>query len=338
MLEHILLEGFLMKYIKGLGLPYMGSKRKLAPKIIDFIIEKNPNVKYIYDLFGGGGAVSFEALQRPQIKKVIYNEFNTGVVELLRKVKNEGVTDEFYQWIDRDTFHKHKGDNCWFGGLCKVIWSFGNAQSSYIFGKHIEDDKRLLHEIIINSCENSRKIFNRKHDRVIIPKRLLGQERLKVTKHVKKYTGRTDLQQLEQLQRLQQLERLQQLQQLERLQQLQRLERLQQLERFDIHNHSYEDVLIDTPVDETIIYLDPPYKGTEKYQFDIDHDALFEWVKKSKYKVYMSSYECEDLVSVFEVEHRSTLSAKNNKKVSEKLFISKHQHRLEKHYKRTTTK
>ena len=45
--------------IKNLGLPYMGSKRKIAPKIVDFILDQNPDCKYIYDLFGGGGAVSF---------------------------------------------------------------------------------------------------------------------------------------------------------------------------------------------------------------------------------------------------------------------------------------
>jgi len=41
--------------IKGLGMPYLGSKRRLAPKIIDFIIKENTNVKYFVDLFGGGG-------------------------------------------------------------------------------------------------------------------------------------------------------------------------------------------------------------------------------------------------------------------------------------------
>ena len=42
--------------IKGLAMPYMGSKRKLAPEILNYIIRQNPNCKYFYDLFGGGGA------------------------------------------------------------------------------------------------------------------------------------------------------------------------------------------------------------------------------------------------------------------------------------------
>ena len=97
--------------IKGLAMPYMGSKRKLAPEILNYIIQQNPNCKYFYDLFGGGGAISFMALQYPQIKQVFYDELNTGVCELLRKIQKDGVTDEMYNWIDRETFNKHKNDN-----------------------------------------------------------------------------------------------------------------------------------------------------------------------------------------------------------------------------------
>ena len=48
----------------------MGSKRALSKLIVNYILENNPKTKYIYDLFGGGGAISFEFLQRPQIKKL----------------------------------------------------------------------------------------------------------------------------------------------------------------------------------------------------------------------------------------------------------------------------
>ena len=58
--------------------------------------------------------MSFEFMKRQQIEQVHYNELNTGVVELLRKIRDDGITDEFYQWIDRDTFEKHKDDDDWF--------------------------------------------------------------------------------------------------------------------------------------------------------------------------------------------------------------------------------
>ena len=49
------------------------------------------------------------------------------------------------------------------------------------------------------------------------------------------------------------------LQSLESLEGLQSLERLQRLERLQIQNKSFEEVIIETPIEETVIYLDPPY-------------------------------------------------------------------------------
>ena len=88
-----------------IGIPYMGSKRKLAKPIIDYILANNPNTKYIYDLFGGGGAISFEALKRKKIQKVHYN------------------------------------DNDWFGGLVATCWSFANNKhKGYLFS---EDNEKI---------------------------------------------------------------------------------------------------------------------------------------------------------------------------------------------------
>jgi len=129
--------------IEKLGIPYKGSKRKLATKIVNHIIENNPNCKYIYDLFGGGGAISFNAIQRPQIKKVFYNEINTGVVELLNKIKKDGVTDEFYKWVSREEFYKHKNDKTWYSGLIQTCWSFGNNGKDYLFSKENEKIKKI---------------------------------------------------------------------------------------------------------------------------------------------------------------------------------------------------
>ena len=335
--------------IENLGLPYMGSKRKLAPEIIRHILSKNPECKYFYDLFGGGGAISFIALQYPQINQVFYNELNTGVTELLKKIQREGITPEFYQWIDRETFNNNKNNNDWFGGLCKVIWSFGNNQITYLFGPDIENYKKNYHLVVI---ENKNKIpemiefienyifdkYGIKEKCILeMPKSKNYQDRrleirTQVVQHEKKcklnqlsqLEQLQRLQQLEQLQRLQQLERLKQLQQLQQLQQLEGLERLRQLERLNITNLSYEQVEINTPINETIIYLDPPYKNTGQYQHIIDYDNLLNWINKSPYKIYLSSYEFEGLHECHIISHRSTLSPTNNSKnVKEKIYCNK---------------
>lgn len=272
--------------ITNLGIPYMGSKRKLAPKIMDFIMRQNPKCRYFYDLFGGGGAMSFVALQYQQIKQVNYNELNTGVVELLRKIRTYGVTDEMYNWVDKETFHKHKNDDDWFGGLCKTCWSFGNnSEKGYLFGKDIAEIKKQAHEYL----------FANGYDRTAKTRVAL----LKQFKRDKNIIGRFELQQLE------------------------NIERLEQLGRLEISNLSYEQVAITTPPDETVIYLDPPYKGTEKYQHGISHDDLLAWVNSGPYKIYLSSYEFDGLYEVLIMEHRSILSATANNKVEEKLFSNR---------------
>ncbi len=295
-----------MEYITKLGLPYMGSKRKLAKPIVDFILKNNPKTKYAYDLFGGGGAISFDFIQRPQIKKVFYNELNTGVVALLKDIQQNGITNKYWQWIDRKTFNKHKNDDDWVGGLCKVIWSFGNNQKDYLFGKDIEYPKKLLHNVIVENDKNALEEFNllmRTNIKMPVQNDLFGElpnkdKRIELMAQVKKNIGRYELEQLE------------------------RLERLQQLERLDITNLSYEKVKIETPIDETIIYLDPPYKNTSSYQKSVDSDALDDYIQNSPYKIYLSGYD-SIFPCVLEIEHRSILSATTNNKVIEKLFVNR---------------
>ena len=319
---------------KKLGLPYMGSKRRLSREIVDHILMAHPNTKYVWDLFGGGGAISFEFLQRRQIERVVYNELNTGVVELLRKIQKDGITPEFYQWVSRDTFHAHKNDDDWFGGLCKVIWSFGNDQKNYIFGKHIEDMKRQAHECVVNGApfELDGISFNNLQGNTINERRLRFRSILAANKKRFDFERLERVQQLHQLLQLEQLERLERLEQLQQLQRLQQLERLEQLERFeqleqlDIFNQSAFDVVIDTPIEETIIYLDPPYKGTGKYQEEVCHDELKRYIDNSPYTVYLSSYEF-DLPVVHTMKHNSTLSQTKNNATVEKLFCNKTEHK-----------
>ena len=45
-----------------LGIPYMGSKRKIAKELMDYMLANTPNATAFYDLFGGGGAISLTKL------------------------------------------------------------------------------------------------------------------------------------------------------------------------------------------------------------------------------------------------------------------------------------
>ena len=149
----------------GLGIPYMGSKRQLADKIATFILSENPNAKHVYDLFGGGGAISFEFLQRGL--NVTYNELNTGVAELLKHIIAKGITPEMYQWVSREEFNAHKNDDTWYGGLLKTCWSFGNNQRSYLFGKDIEAYKKNYHLCVVNGIDTTEAMSNYASEHVL---------------------------------------------------------------------------------------------------------------------------------------------------------------------------
>jgi site-specific DNA-adenine methylase len=120
---------------------------------------------------------------------------------------------------------------------------------------------------------------------------------------------------------LQQLERLQQLEQLQRLANLEQLANLNNF--FTTSNLSYKDVKINTPIEETIIYLDPPYRNTEKYieGKDFDYKELDQWFKNNKYTCFMSEYNAPHKV-IFEIDKFSLLNNSKEKKkvVKEKLF------------------
>jgi len=302
-----------MNEIKNLGLPYMGSKRKLAPKIIKKILNDNHNTKYFYDLFGGGGAISFYVANNYLDIKVFYNEYNKGVVELLKKIKKDGITKEFYNFIDRESFIKNKDKDDWISGLSKTVYSFGNNQKTYLYGKDIESHKYLLHKIIVdNSIEHLEK-FNKKYDiKLNLSKKDdIRDRKLEICGEIKKILK-------------EQNNIIRRLIQVEHLDRIKLLENLKNKINFEILNYSYDEVEIKTPIDETIIYLDPPYKNTGKYQKDIDHNKLKDYIHSSPYTIYLSSYEnVYDMYLVDEYEHRSSLSAITNNKVIEKLYCNR---------------
>ena len=47
---------------RPIGLPYQGSKKKISKKIIEIIKQNFGTDKPIYDIFGGGGAITAECI------------------------------------------------------------------------------------------------------------------------------------------------------------------------------------------------------------------------------------------------------------------------------------
>lgn len=303
--------------------PYMGSKRKLARRIVDEIISRHGEIEHFYDLFGGGGAISFAALERPEIKNVHYNEIDTAICDLLIDIRDNGIRPDYYNWVSRNEFNELKNGTDWKVGLVKTCWSFGNNyKKGYLFGAYIEEYKKAYHEVVVDDinrlpymesyakkyvkdkygieCELTLNMPDSKEvqiRRLEIRKQLTNFE--SKCRAIQDGMSKGAFEQLEQLQHLEQLQRLQK-------------------PEFTIHNKSYDKVEIEPGA---VVYLDPPYKNTAKYQNDIDHDELDTWIKNSDSPVYVSSYEWPSLAEIASFNHMSTLSPTNNsKRVEEKLF------------------
>jgi 16S rRNA G966 N2-methylase RsmD len=321
-------EGHQVTPVKGIGLPYMGSKRKIASKIVDEILRRHPDCEYFYDLFGGGGAISFEAMQRPNIKRVFYNDANAGVVALIEDIRDNGVRPEYYEWVTREEFHRLKGGDDWRAGLVKTCWSFGNSQRAYLFSPENERLKRPLHNIVVHKSDAAIDEFEGITGYRVPAEHLTGEtvneRRLDVMRGVKKFAGRVES--LERLQQLQQLDGALSRGKLHPLQWFGRLEAIGDapaLSKLVTSSGSYADVKITTPLDKTVIYLDPPYEDTRGYPSGVDFDALKKWMAECPYTVYMSEYKSE-FHEVLAIDHFSTFStAAARKDTVEKLFCNK---------------
>lgn len=289
-----------------LGIPYMGSKRKLASEILSKITQRHKGITDFYDLFGGGGSISFTAIRDYRFN-VHYNELNKHIYSLVKYLKdNKELESKFYEWVNREEFfnqiNKTNDEADWYSGFVMSCWSFGNAQCGYLYGADIENVKRLAHELIVNLDEtamfklglNMEGIFEIKE----IPKR-----RIAFRSHVKKITEkRCDVQSLE------------------RIVQLERIQNLQNLQNLQISNTSYENVLIN-PNCNPIIYCDIPYKGTVEYkEGSFNHDTFYQWFANLDYPAYLSEYDAPfEKIEIF--KHRTSLSVtKKKQKVFESIF------------------
>ena len=281
------------------GIPYMGSKSRICEKVCSIF----PKAQNFYDLFGGGFSITHYMVQNrsKDFESFHFNEIRPGICDLVKK-----AIDGFYNydnfkpaWISREDFFKLKETDPY----VKLIWSFGNSGSSYIFGEEIEQQKKSLHNaIVFNEFDKyAQDIFGHngfKEGFSINDKRLYLKNRLRVLGK-----ERCDLERLEQLERLQQL---QQLQQLERLQQLQQLEK----SKINFYSGSYEKVEIKK---DSIVYCDIPYKGTGEYDKNknFDHKNFFDWAAEVEEPLFISEYNVDDkrFKCIANFEKRSMMSA-----------------------------
>ena len=275
---------------RAIGLPYQGSKKKISKKIIEIIKQNFGTDKPIYDIFGGGGAITAECILNGL--EVNYNDLDKDITNAFERVISQDRDWIKTLIISRTEFTeiKDKENKTTDDFLKLLVNSFGNDKKSYLYSKEISDLKyNLAKEIIENH-----NVFS-------------GY------KQTETYKGS--------------IEKYKRLQQLQRLQQLEQLQRLQQLDKVKATNKSYHDF---SEVSGAILYLDPPYEGScqKSYINSFDSQEFYDWafeIAKTNI-VIISSYSISD--ERFEVVYsfdkaRSTIQGGKRNDKCEKLFMVK---------------
>ena len=288
---------------KPIGLPYQGSKKKISKKIIEIIKQNFGTTKPIYDIFGGGGAITAECILNGL--EVHYNDLDKDITDAF-----ERVISKDREWIktlivSREEFFevKAKENKTTDDFLKLLVNSFGNKKVDYIYNKEISDLKYNIAKEIIERHD----VFS-------------GYKQTETyKKSIEKY---------KQLERLQQLQYYEQLQQLEQLQRLQQLQQLQKLNKIKATNKSYHDF---SEVSGAILYLDPPYEGSNQkgYINSFDSQEFYDWafeIAKTNI-VIISSYSISDerfeVVYSFDKARSTIQGGRGNKAKNEKLFMVK---------------
>ena len=282
-------------------MPYKGSKSKIAQQIINIL----PEAEWFVDLFGGGGAIIDCAMQSIKWHKGIYNELES----ITYKGFCMAVNGEFHnekRWISREDFFKLK-DSDPYVAMC---FSFGNDLKTYCYAREIEPWKKALHYARVQKDYSKLERMGIKSD----------GSRKDIVKHKDLYRQKyldwlgKNVILPEEFERLQNEERLQNLESLQRLQRLQRL------------NLSYEKV--DIP-DNAVIYCDIPYKQTNTYLSDFDHEKFYEWALKQEQNVFISEYDMpDDFYLVTEFDRTSLLSPNSRETMKEKLYCN-HEYKID---------
>lgn len=250
------------------------------------IVNCLPPADTFYDLFAGGCAVTHAAIVSGKYKRFVVNDIDWRGITLFK----DAIAGKYHnekRIIDREYFNANKDTDAYVF-LC---WSFGCRGDAYIYGKEVEELKLKAHRMVMGDTWGERLLLYKDFVRTAMDK-------------------------------LAKVNRPYEIQSLERLQGLERLEGLERwvsLGRLESHIGSYDEV----PITGGVIYCDPPYKNTRKYETGaFDHERFYDWLRTRDYPVYVSEYAMpDDFVSIWSKKKMVKLCATQTTNTIERLFV-----------------
>ena len=105
--------------MRKFGVPYQGSKSRIAEKLIDVLPKGNRFV----DLFAGGCAMTHAAMISGKYKSVLANDlFPHGLHVFKNALAGEYSKPEYLRWVSREEFFALKDTD----DFIRLVYSFGN--------------------------------------------------------------------------------------------------------------------------------------------------------------------------------------------------------------------
>ena len=276
----------------GWGLPYQGSKGAHAGKIYRAIAQRHPDSRLLWEPFTGGGAVG--AYFATQGWNVEASDAERYVIALLNEATmNNPLSDpvkseRIYRWVSREEFFvavkrpDSLGLPDWEIGFIRIFWSFGNSQTSYLYGKYLEEIKKAGTNLI--TLKEPQPFLDE-----VLP--ITQQEKIAelptvfaryraLQKSVRALSGSKN-----------------RLPHIERLASLDNINRIERLASLRFHHRSYKQVFDDLLVAESpqVIYCDPPYASTAGYANAGSFNSAQFWEASQKlvaagHHIYVSEY------------------------------------------------
>lgn len=304
----------------------MGSKEKIL-HLIEYVLQREQDRELFVDLFCGGLSVSAFVLKNTEMK-VIANDLNKYVIAFYNElIFNEGRNFEKkrYEWIDRKTFETVRDFPFdypeWYVGYVLNIWSFGCNQKDYLYAKDLEEHKKALHYAIVfkdfsymdkdNIFDGfkdylERSIFwNIKYQHHANIRNVFMEKFNKFIKDSEGTPNYKDLRRLKMVVNLNLLEKVDAIYEL-----------IPHRDRLTLMSRDWEDAVrfIGKDLSDSLVYCDPPYEDTKKYQVGhgFDYFGFWDWFRNSDYPIYVSSYKAASDIEPINFEEKMQMLDNGN--------------------------
>ena len=135
-----------MKWTGRYGVPYRGSKNRIAKEVLSCI----PSGKRFVDLFAGGCAMTHCALCSGRYEQFAVNDTHHFGNRLFHDAIRGLHRESWHYWMERDEFNERKS----YDPYASLCWSFSNNGDDYIYGYDVADKMREKHYEYCRTREN----------------------------------------------------------------------------------------------------------------------------------------------------------------------------------------